>query len=139
MKKRILPALLWMATCCAPVTVWAHHSTAMFDTAKAVTYKGVITKMVWANPHCFIYFDGKAETAPPSAPVEHWAVEGQSPSVMYNHGGWEEGTAKVGDQVVLVGNPRRDGTPTMLLISATINGKTFQVMARQSVSAEGKK
>lgn len=125
-----------MLTMCS--TLWAHHSTAMFDTARAVTYHGVITRMVWANPHCFIYFDGNAEGDPANAPVQHWAVEGQSPSVMHNHGGWDEDTAKAGDKIVLTGNPRRDGQLTMLLISATINGKTFQVMARQSVGEEKK-
>ena len=140
MKSRFLAGLvlLW-AVCATPASVWAHHSTAMFDIAKVVTYKGVITKMVWANPHCFIYFDGVPENAPANAPVEHWAVEGQSPSVMNNHGGWDENTAKVGDKILLSGNPRKDGTPTMLLINATINGKTYQVMARQSVTVNDKK
>lgn len=139
MKMR-LPALIAITALLAmPGAMWAHHSTAMFDTAKAVTYRGVITKMVWANPHCFIYFDGNAETDPPNAPLQHWAVEGQSPSVMHNHGGWDEETAKVGDKIVLTGNPRRDGQLTMLLISATINGKTFQVMARQSVTIDTNK
>lgn len=137
MKTRLLIAMAMLLG--APNQIWAHHSTAMFDTSKAVTFRGTITKMVWANPHCFIYFDGNAETDAPNAPVQHWAVEGQSPSVMHNHGGWDEDTAKVGDKVVLTGNPRRDGQLTMLLISATINGKTFQVMARQSVTLEEKK
>ena len=140
MNKRMRTALVLLASLGAiPAYVWAHHSTAMFDTAKLVTYHGTITKIVWANPHCFIYFDGVLENAPAGAPVEHWAVEGQSPSVMFNHGGWDEGTAKVGDKIILTGNPRRDGQPTMLLITATINGKTFQVMARQSVSISDKK
>lgn len=98
--------------------------------AKIVTYHGVITEIVWANSHCFIYFDGTLENAPVNAPIEHWAVEGQSPSVMFNHGGWDENTAKVGDKLSMSGNPRKDGTPTMRLITATINGKAYQVMAR---------
>jgi hypothetical protein len=108
----------------------------MFDTTKVVTYRGVITKIVWANPHCFIYFDGTPQAAPAGAPVEHWAVEGQSPSVMYNHGGWDEPTARVGDKVLITGNPRKDGQPTMLMMSATLNGKTYEVLARQSVTGE---
>ena len=132
--KRLLPAalLLVSAFCLAPTAGWAHHSTAMFDTDKAVTYRGVITKIVWANPHCFIYFDGSLDSAAANAPVEHWGVEGQSPSVMLNHGGWDETTAKVGDRITVTGNPRRDGQPTMLLMNATLNGKNYQVMARQS-------
>ncbi len=118
--------------------VWAHHSTAMFDTARLATYHGVITKIVWANPHCFIYFDGTPDNAPAGAPVEHWGVEGQSPNVMFNHGGWDEDTAKVGDKIVVTGNPRKDGQPTMLLINAVIKGKTYEVMARQSINSEKK-
>ncbi len=139
MKSKGLQVLITVTMLClTPVTVWAHHSTAMFDTAKLVTYHGVITKVVWANPHCFIYFDGSLQGGAPNAPVEHWGVEGQSPSVMYNHGGWSEGTAKVGDRIEVTGNPRKDGQPTMLLISAALNGKTYEVLARQSVSGEKK-
>jgi hypothetical protein len=139
MKSKVLAGLfLITALCLAPGVGWAHHSTAMFDTARVVTYRGIITKIVWANPHCFLYFDGVLEGAPASTPLEHWAVEGQSPSVMFNHGAWDESTAKVADKVVLSGNPRKDGQPTMLLISAKINGKTYEVLARQSVSADKK-
>jgi hypothetical protein len=139
MKSKVLAALVLItALCFGPASSWAHHSTAMFDTAKVVTYHGVINKIVWANPHCFIYFDGVLEGAPANAPVEHWAVEGQSPSVMFNHGGWDESTAKAGDKIILSGNPRKDGQPTMLLISAKLNGKTYEVLARQSVTGEKK-
>ncbi len=120
------------------VPTWAHHSTAMFDTAKLATYHGVITKIVWANPHCFIYFDGVPENASANAPLEHWGVEGQSPNVMFNHGGWDEDTAKVGDKIIVSGNPRKDGQPTMLLVTAVLKGKTYEVMARQSISSEKK-
>ena len=133
-----IAVVLGLALCSAPSTSWAHHSTAMFDTSKTVTYRGIITKIVWANPHCFIYFDGAPQSAPANAPVEHWGVEGQSPSVMFNHGGWDENTAKVGDKISVTGNARKDGQPTMLLIEATLNGKTFQVMARQSINADKK-
>jgi hypothetical protein len=139
MKSKLLRTLaLTIALCLLAPASWAHHSTAMFDLSKVVTYRGTITKMVWANPHCFIYFDGVPENAAANAPVEHWAVEGQSPSVMFNHGGWDENTAKVGDKVILTGNPRKDGVPTMLLMNASVNGKNFQVMARQAVNAEKK-
>lgn len=129
---------LCIVICVMPALSWAHHSTAMFDLTNVATYRGTITKIVWANPHCFVYFDGVPESAPANAPMEHWAVEGQSPSVMVNHGGWDEDTAKVGDKIVITGNPRRDGVPMMLLMNAVINGKKFQVMARQSESSDNK-
>lgn len=139
MRKRILRAFVLMMAfwVVAPIS-WAHHSTAMFDVGKVVTYRGTITKIVWANPHCFIYLDGVLENAAVNAPIEHWAVEGQSPSVMVNHGGWDEETAKVGDKISVTGNPRRDGLPMMLLMEAVINGKKFQVMARQSQGSDNK-
>ena len=132
----IIGLMIGLGSFVAPT--WAHHSTAMFDTAKLATYQGVITKIVWANPHCFIYFDGVPENAAAGAPVEHWGVEGQSPNVMFNHGGWDEDTAKVGDKIVVSGNPRKDGQPTMLLISAVLKGKTYEVMARQSITSDKK-
>ena len=42
----------------------AHHGAATFDTGKEITLKGVVTEWIWANPHCFLKFDAKDETAP---------------------------------------------------------------------------
>ena len=37
----------------------AHHSFAMFDTAKPLTLTGVVTAFEWTNPHAFIHFESK--------------------------------------------------------------------------------
>jgi Family of unknown function (DUF6152) len=39
---------------------WAHHAfAAEFDADKPVTFKGVITKMEWVNPHTWLHVDVK--------------------------------------------------------------------------------
>src|SRR5262249_17792835 len=35
----------------------AHHSTAAYDTAKAVSIKGIVTVVDWRNPHVRIHLD----------------------------------------------------------------------------------
>ena len=55
------------------VPVLAHHSfAAEFDEKKPITLKGTLTKMLWVNPHGWIYLDVKG----PDGKVESWAVEG---------------------------------------------------------------
>ena len=39
---------------------WAHHAfAAEFDSEKPVTFKGVITKMEWVNPHTWLHVSVK--------------------------------------------------------------------------------
>jgi hypothetical protein len=43
----------------APVALFAHHGTAVYDTSKLVTVKGTVTGWSWTNPHCLLEFDVK--------------------------------------------------------------------------------
>ncbi|MDQ5841172.1 MAG: DUF6152 family protein, partial [Chloroflexota bacterium] len=47
---------------CLAVPIAAHHSwTADYDAGKAVTVKGVVTKVEWTNPHTHFYVDSTDE------------------------------------------------------------------------------
>lgn len=108
--------------------VFAHHSQAMFDINKEVTYQGTLTEVDWSNPHAYIYVDVKKEGAE-NAPVEKWAVEMPGPTALTRLG-WTQDMSKAGDKISITGNPRKDGVTTMLLTAVTLaNGKTF-VMPR---------
>jgi hypothetical protein len=92
----------------------AHHSGAMFDDTKSITLTGTVHAFQWSNPHCWIQVIVPGAQGPP---VE-WSVEMGSPSQLAR-GGWKPRTLHVGDSIIVVIHPMRDGTPGGLFVSAT--------------------
>src|SRR5262249_50769232 len=83
----------------------AHHSfSAEFDGSKKVTLEGTVVKMDWVNPHSWLYIDVKK----PDGTVEHWKVEGGSPSVLLRLG-WNRDSLPVGTRIKVNGSPAKDG------------------------------
>ena len=87
----------------------AHHSfAAEFDAAKPFNLTGTVTKVVWSNPHAWVYFDvvdaGASKTT-------NWAVELNSPNALMR-AGWKRDTLKPGDVVTIEGSLAKDGSPT---------------------------
>src|SRR4029453_6101900 len=95
--------------------LFAHHSFAMFDTAKRVTIAGTVTAFEWTNPHVYIEMDVPDE----KGAVKRWSVELGSPSILMQ-GGWKFSDVKVGDKVTAVVNPLRNGEPGGLLDQITL-------------------
>ena len=84
----------------------AHHSfAAQYDRTKAVTLKGTVTKVEWANPHIYFYVDVKT----PEGKVENWAVEGGAPNSLYRNG-WRKDSLQVGHVVTVDGWLAKDGS-----------------------------
>lgn len=109
MKLRTLLAAALVAFTATATTVVAHHSFAMFEMEKDVTYKGVVTEYKWINPHTHITVDIKAAPGVEAAMVGLWDVEGGSTNIMGRQG-WTRATFKPGDAITLVGHPMRDGS-----------------------------
>ena len=77
----------------------AHHSwTADYDATKAVTVKGVVTKVEWTNPHTHFYVESKDE----KGTVTNWNFEMAS-TLALERAGWSRKTLQVGDQVTITG------------------------------------
>jgi hypothetical protein len=93
----------------------AHHSFAMFDTAKPITISGVVTAFQWTNPHSYIEVD----VADDRGEVRHWSIELGSTSILLR-GGWKFNTIKKGDKVSAVVSPLRNGEPGSLLTRITL-------------------
>ena len=92
--------------------VLAHHSFAMFDTQREVTLAGTVREFQWTNPHSWLQLN----VAQGSRTVEY-SIEMGSPNTM-SRKGWRRGTFKPGDNVTVVINPMRDGSPGGSLVSA---------------------
>jgi hypothetical protein len=87
---------------------FAHHSMSMYDRSRDVTFKATITDFNWANPHSLITFTAEDD----HGNTQKWVAEGPGPNHLSSHG-WNKDSLKPGDQVTIVGNVNKDGSPTM--------------------------
>jgi hypothetical protein len=87
---------------------FAHHSMSMYDRGHDTTFKATITQFEWVNPHAQITFTVTDE----HGNAAKWVAEGPGPNRLANHG-WTKDSLKSGDQVTIVGNLNKDGSPTM--------------------------
>ena len=94
----------------------AHHSRAMFDVGKNVTYRGVVKEYRWQNPHSHIVITVGAGASDPST-VGTWTVEASAIDVMTRRG-WTATTYKPGDPITVVAHPNRDSSNPVLLFYA---------------------
>ena len=105
--------------------VLAHHGGAAYDgqTVKEVT--GKVTRFEFINPHVLIYAEVMDEQG---NPVE-WSGELTSPNrLARNERGtirWHKDILQPGDDITLIGNPARNGAPSLRL--------------REVLDAEGRK
>ncbi len=116
--RRPLPALavaVLVALSAAPAL--AHHSRAMFDMSKNTTFRGVVERYRWENPHSHIVVRVGAGAADRST-VGIWTVEASAISVMAA-GGWTPTTYKPGDSITVVAHPNKAGSNLVLLFYAT--------------------
>ena len=94
----------------------AHHSRAMFDMTKNVTYQGIVKEYRWENPHSHIIVMVPADEKDPST-VGTWDIEASSINLMVSQG-WNRTTYKPGDPITVVGHPMKDGSKGALLFYA---------------------
>lgn len=109
MKTRVV-ALLTLCAALFAVSgpVFAHHSMSMYDRDHDTTFKATIVQFDWTNPHTQIAFTATDE----HGNVVRWLAEGGGPNRLANHG-WNKDSLKPGDQVTIIGNVNKDGSPTM--------------------------
>jgi hypothetical protein len=113
-------------------TLFAHHSfTATYDTGKTVTIEGKVTQFLLRNPHSFLHIavvgkDGKEEI---------WNVEWAAAGQLGGTGVTRE-SLKVGDPVVVTGNPARDAADQrlrMVTVKRTSDGFNWGFRQGQTV------
>jgi Family of unknown function (DUF6152) len=86
--------------------VVAHHAfNAEFDAKRPVKFKGTVTKMVWVNPHAWIYVDVKKA----DGSVEEWMVEAGTPNTLLRRGLTRQ-SLPVGTEITVDGYQSKDGS-----------------------------
>ena len=113
----------------------AHHSRAMFDMTKNVTYRGVVKEYRWQNPHSQIVITVGSDATDPST-VGTWDVEASSINLMVSRG-WNRMTYKPGDPITVVAHPNRDGSKVVLLFYAIKADGTKLYRAEHRYPSEG--
>ena len=96
MKVRFLCAAVFVLTIATGGSLLAHHSFAMFEMEKDVTYKGVVVEYKWINPHTHITMEIKPGPGVDPSMVGLWDVEGGSTNIMGRQG-WTRSTFKAGE------------------------------------------
>ncbi len=95
---------------------FAHHSRAMFDVARNVTYRGTVKEYLWRNPHSYIVITVGSDAKDPST-VGTWDIEASSINLMLGEG-WTRTTYKPGDPITVVAHPKKNGSKGALLFYA---------------------
>ena len=98
---QFLPALLLGFMPCAN----AHHSfAANYHLDQLVELEGRVNNFVWRNPHCFLYVDVVTDDGEQVT----WMLELLN-TILATNAGWTAEKFKVGDELMLAGNPARTG------------------------------
>lgn len=105
MKGKSLVILILAGAALLPgARLYAHHSfAATYFEDKQQTVEGDIVQFLFRNPHSFIHVEGKDDKGQPVRWAIEWGGGGQ-----LGRQGVTRDTLKVGDHVMIVGNPGRN-------------------------------
>jgi Family of unknown function (DUF6152) len=83
----------------------AHHSfAAEFDINQPIRLRGEVIRMVFTNPHSYIYLRVTTD----DGEVQEWAIEGGAPNALIRRG-WNRDSLPAGTEVTVLGYRSRDG------------------------------
>jgi hypothetical protein len=130
MRRNIL--LIIAVTLLVSTAAYAHHSyAATYDTTKQVKIEGILVQFELRNPHAFVTVKAKDK----DGATQRWSVEWSGVSQLDNAGIKKE-SLKVGDEIVIVGNPSRvPGEYRLLMVNLKrpLDGFTWGTKAGEKV------
>ena len=94
----------------------AHHAASMFDRTQTIELSGEVVEFQWTSPHIWIQVNVEND----AGEIEEWSVEGGVPNRLYRQG-WRPNSFEPGDQVMIRGNPMRDGGKAVLFVGARLD------------------
>jgi hypothetical protein len=105
-------------------TAAAHHSFAMYDSAKLLTITGTVKEFQWTNPHAILWVYADPEK---TGKTELWSFELSTSPGPLSRLGWTKHSLGPGDKVAVEMNPLRDGQHGGSLKKATLlsTGQVF--------------
>ena len=108
-----------------PLSAFAHHSfVVVYDTERSVQVEGTLTRFLDRNPHALL----QIETLDASGSRQQWKAEWGSRGQLVREGVGAD-SLRVGDRVVVSGNPGRDESQHILRVQGvrrTSDGWTWQ-------------
>lgn len=107
----VLAAVLFAAT-----RADAHHSFAMYEPTKTLTFKCTVKDFQWTNPHTILWVLVQPTGG---GAAQEWSLETTSPGVL-TRAGWTRHSLKAGDRVSVTLSPLRDGSHGGSLNSVTL-------------------
>jgi Family of unknown function (DUF6152) len=110
----------------------AHHAfSPVYDEARTITIKGVVTEFRLINPHAMITLDVVDAAGKHVA----WTVE-MAGLLSLSRVGWTKNTVSAGDQLTVIGNPTHTGSPRIFFTRMVFpNGKEMIGPGAGDVSA----
>ena len=114
MNRKTLMGAAVMAVALA-LPAFAHHSFAMFDSAKETTLQGTVKEFQWTNPHAWV----QLLVTGPDGKVTEWSIECASPNGLKRQG-WRGNSIKSGDRVTAIIHPLKNGEPGGSLVILTL-------------------
>ena len=102
------------------MTAYAHHSFAgTYDLSTQVKIEGKMVQFLFRNPHSFVHIE--------SADGQRWAIEWAGGAQLSGNS-IDRNTLKVGDPVIIIGNPTRTSGEhrlRMVSLKRTSDGLTW--------------
>lgn len=114
--QRFSAGVILAAAMGAALPAAAHHSFAMYEPTKTLTFKGTVKSFQWTNPHVVLWILVQPEGG---GAAQEWSLETTSPGVLTRNG-WTRQSLKAGDRVSVTLSPLRDGSRGGSLNSVTL-------------------
>ncbi len=106
MRTTMLSVVVGVGLLLGGVTLSAHHAfSSEFDANRPVKFKGTVSKMMWVNPHAWIYVDVKNA----DGTVEEWMVEAGTPNTLLRRG-FTKASLQPGTEIMVDGYQSKDGS-----------------------------